>query len=145
MAAGFVLLPPLLAFGLYFCAGHAVRHVLRVGAWCDASNPSKAAWFLVRVMAPAGVFCAAGLGLLAWMGSATIVDLLAPCFRIIAALTLPHMIVTAWLDRGGGATQKRPGWLKAHGTEGSSSGGMGAGRVPRSPPDAPTRLSPNAG
>ena len=65
-----------------------------------ASNPSKAAWFLVRVMAPAGVFCAAGLALLAWMGSATTVDLLAPCFRIIAALTLPHMIVTAWLDRG---------------------------------------------
>jgi hypothetical protein len=51
-------------------------------------------------MAPAGMFCAAGLALLAWMGNATTVDLLAPCFRIIAALTLPHMIVTAWLDRG---------------------------------------------
>jgi Brp/Blh family beta-carotene 15,15'-monooxygenase len=97
-AAGFVLLPPLLAFGLYFGLGHSVRHVLRLGAWRDPWNFWAAMRWAARVILPAGVVCAAGLGGLALAGRDAVADLLAPGFQIIAALTLPHMIVTGWLD-----------------------------------------------
>ena len=97
MAAGFVLLPPLLAFGVYFGAGHAVRHVLRLGAW-HGGPPRAAARWLALTMIPAAAICAAGIGGLALLGQDTASDVLAPMFRIIAALTLPHMVVTAWLD-----------------------------------------------
>ncbi len=51
---------------------------------------------------PAGVACAAMLGVVAVAGLDTTVGLLAPGFRVIAALTLPHMIVTALLDQDTG-------------------------------------------
>jgi len=95
--AGFVLLPPLLAFGLYFGLGHSVRHVLRLGAWRDAAQPRVAARWVATVMLPASAVCAVGLVGLAWLDDDTTTGLLAPAFRIIAALTLPHMIVTSWL------------------------------------------------
>ena len=50
---------------------------------------------------PAGMVCAVGLAALAVAGRDTTVTLLMPSFRVIAALTLPHMIVTTWLDGGG--------------------------------------------
>ncbi len=100
MAAGFVLLPPLLAFGVYFGAGHAVRHVLRLGAW-HGGPPRAAARWLASTMLPAAAVCAVGLAGLALLGRDTASDVLAPMFRVIAALTLPHMVVTAWLDAGG--------------------------------------------
>ena len=99
-AAAFALLPPLLAFGLYFGAGHSVRHVLRLGAWHAACDPRAAARWLAAVILPAGLTCAAGLGTLAWLGRDVTADVLTPCFRVIAALTLPHMVVTAWLEYG---------------------------------------------
>ena len=97
-AAGFVLLPPVLAFGLYFGLGHSVRHVLRLGAWRNAAQPKVAARWVATVMLPASAVCAAGLVGLAWFDDDTTTGLLAPAFRIIAALTLPHMIVTSWLE-----------------------------------------------
>ena len=97
MAAGFVLLPPLLAFGIYFGAGHAVRHLLRLGAW-HGGPPRAAARWMAWTMLPAAAACAAGIAGLAWLGRDAAADVLAPVFRVIAALTLPHMVVTAWLD-----------------------------------------------
>ncbi len=97
MAAGFALLPPLLAFGIYFGAGHAIRHVLRLAAW-RGGPPRAAAGWLALTMVPAAAACALGLGALAWLARDTAADVLAPMFRVIAALTLPHMVVTAWLD-----------------------------------------------
>lgn len=99
MAAGFVLLPPLLAFGIYFGAGHAVRHLLRLGAW-HGGPPRAAARWMAWTMLPAAAVCAAGIAGLAWLGRDAAADVLAPLFRVIAALTLPHMVVTAWLDTG---------------------------------------------
>lgn len=96
-AAGFVLLPPVLAFGLYFGLGHSVRHVLRLGAWRDPAQPRVAARWVATVMLPASAVCAIGLVSLAWLDDDVTTGLLAPAFRIIAALTLPHMIVTSWL------------------------------------------------
>ncbi len=100
-AAGFLLLPPLLAFGLYFSIGHAMRHVLRLGAWHSPYSQATAFRWIGRVMVPACILCAFGLAGLALVEANVITGLLAPAFRIIAALTLPHMIVTSWLDPRG--------------------------------------------
>jgi len=101
-ACCFVLLPPLLAFGLYFALGHAVRHMLHLGAWHSPRDRAAAAQWLARTAVPAGMVCAVGLAALAVAGRDTTVALLMPSFRVIAALTLPHMIVTTWLAGGGG-------------------------------------------
>lgn len=98
-ALGFALLPPLLAFGLYFGTGHAVRHMLRLGAWHSPCDPRAATRWLAMTAVPAGALCAAGVAALALAGRDTTVALLTPGFRLIAALTLPHMLVTASLER----------------------------------------------
>ncbi len=97
-AAGFVFLPPLLAFGLYFSLGHSVRHVLRLGAWHDPHHPVSALSWIGQVIAPAAITCAVGLACFAMVDTNVITGLIAPAFRVIASLTLPHMIVTSWLD-----------------------------------------------
>ncbi len=97
-AAGFVLLPPLLAFGLYFGMVHSPRHLLRLGAWHDPHDPGRAVRWVAQVVVPAGLVCALGIVGLSWAVHDTMIGLLVPTFRIIAALTLPHMIVTSWLD-----------------------------------------------
>ena len=108
-AAGFVLLPPVLAFGLYFGLGHSVRHVLRLGAWRDPAQARVAARWVATVMLPASAVCAVGLVGLAWLDDDVTTGLLAPAFRIIAALTLPHMIVTSWLKPASLGSSPIPG------------------------------------
>ena len=98
-AVGFVLLPPLLAFGLYFGLVHSPRHVLRLGAWHDPRDPRRAMRWAAQTLVPAGAVCALGLSGLWLAGQDNSIDVLAPMFRIIAALTLPHMIVTALLNQ----------------------------------------------
>jgi Brp/Blh family beta-carotene 15,15'-monooxygenase len=98
-AAGFVLLPPLLAFGLYFGLLHSPRHLLRLGAWHDPHDPRRAARWAARTVVPAGAACALGLIGFAVAAQDLSTGVLAPMFRVIAALTLPHMVVTAWLSQ----------------------------------------------
>jgi len=98
-AAGFVLLPPLIAFGLYFGLVHSPRHLLRLGAWHDPYDPRRAARWAACVVVPAGVVCALGIVGLAWTMHDATSGILVPTFRIIAALTLPHMFVTSWLGQ----------------------------------------------
>lgn len=93
-----VLLPPVLAFGLYFTIGHSVRHLLRLGAWHEPRDLAVATRWLRRVIAPAGVLCALGITGLVLMAGDITIDVLTPCFQVIAVLTLPHMIVTGWLE-----------------------------------------------
>ena len=99
-AAGFVVLPPLLAFGLYFGLVHSPRHLLRLGAWHDPCNPRNAARWAARLVVPASLVCAFGIVGIALATRGVSTGILVPIFRIIAALTLPHMIVTAWLTDG---------------------------------------------
>jgi len=96
-AIGFVTLPPLLAFGLYFGMVHSPRHLLRLAAWYDPCHPDRAARWAARVVVPAGLICALGIGGLFLAEPGTPIGILVPVFRLIAALTLPHMIVTTWL------------------------------------------------
>ena len=98
-AAGFLLLPPLLAFGLYFGLVHSPRHLLRLAAWHDPWSPGRAARWAAWTLVPASAVCAFGLLGLASTSHPMPADVLVPMFRIIAALTLPHMIVTALLGR----------------------------------------------
>lgn len=98
-ATCFGVLPPLLAFGLYFGLVHSPRHLLRLGAWHDPWDRYRAAIWAARVVGPAGIFCALGIGGLALAAPDLSIGLLVPAFRVIAALTLPHMIVTAWLGK----------------------------------------------
>lgn len=104
MLAAFVLLPPLLAFGVYFTAAHAMRHTLRLGAWHDARRAGAAARWLVRGMVPTAV---AAVVVMAVLGRSALdwpLDVLAPVFQAIAALTLPHMIVTGLLEESPGSS-----------------------------------------
>ncbi len=98
-ALGFVLLPPLLAFGLYFAAGHSIRHMLRLGAWHSPNDGVVATAWLARVIVPASLISGAGLSGLALWNPEVTEGILAPLFRMIAALTLPHMIVTYLLGQ----------------------------------------------
>jgi len=108
-AAGFVLLPPLLAFGLYFGLVHSPRHLLRLGAWHDPADPRRAAQWAACVVVPASLVCALGIIGIALTTQDLSIGILVPTFRIIAALTLPHMIVTSWL----GAARGRH-WKQGH-------------------------------
>ena len=96
-AAGFVVLPPLLAFGLYFGLVHSPRHLFRLGAWHSPCDPRQAVRWAARVVVPASLICAFGIVGIALATRGVLIGMLVPIFRIIAALTLPHMIVTAWL------------------------------------------------
>lgn len=96
--AAFVLLPPLIAFALYFAIGHSARHVLRLAAWHSPYRQAAAFRWVARVLIPAGIASAVGIAGFALVDPNVITGLLAPSFQVIAALTLPHMIVTSWLD-----------------------------------------------
>ncbi len=98
--SAFILLPPLLALTLYFCFGHSVRHVLRLGAWHAPFAKQQACRWLLRTLVPVAVLSALGLGVLWWLygrhdGALAVFGVVT---RLIAALTLPHMVVCLWLS-----------------------------------------------
>ncbi len=104
---GFIMLPPLLAFGLYFGLGHSAKHLLRVMAWHDPGNLRVACCWAARVVLPASIVCGVGLAGLALFGDNSSIAILAQSFRVIGALTLPHIIVTTWLDRPAASASRR--------------------------------------
>ena len=84
----------------YFCFGHSVRHVLRLGAWHAPFAKQQACRWLLHTLAPVAVLGALGLGVLWWLygrndGALAVFDVVV---RLIAALTLPHMVVCLWLS-----------------------------------------------
>jgi Brp/Blh family beta-carotene 15,15'-monooxygenase len=105
LTAFFVVTPAVLAVGTYLLAWHAPRHVARL----IATDPVQAAlspWRgLVawgREAAPLTAASLAGLGLLAataWQVPAAADAVAGAALALIAALTLPHAVVVAWMDR----------------------------------------------
>ena len=88
-------LPPLLAFGLYFCLVHAVRHMLDLAEEVFPRRPGPAALLAAGVVVPSGLAC---LGVLYWtwdgLGGVSGTDALITWgLRIVAALTVPHMVL----------------------------------------------------
>jgi Brp/Blh family beta-carotene 15,15'-monooxygenase len=95
LVAAFVALPPLLAFALYFCVCHSVRHLLRLGAMLSPGNAARAWLQGLSVGGPAALLCLTGAAVFASNGAA---GEIAPMLRLLAALTLPHMAVTLLLE-----------------------------------------------
>ena len=115
--AWFLLAAPVFAVGVYFALWHGLRHVGRLilvddraaAAVADGDLPDALARF-GRDAAPltlGGFLVVAAVGLSVPAGVAAPGDLLAVSLVAIAAMTLPHVVVVAWLDRRQGVW--RPG------------------------------------
>jgi Brp/Blh family beta-carotene 15,15'-monooxygenase len=101
-----LIAPPLIAFAVYFGCWHAMRHTARLTLTLDssqrayASGDSQSAF--TRAVIPglpalAGTFLIAGV--LALMGNEFNDDFFWMALVVVWALTVPHMAVTAKLDR----------------------------------------------
>ncbi|PRY49979.1 Brp/Blh family beta-carotene 15,15'-monooxygenase [Geodermatophilus tzadiensis] len=101
--------PPLAAFGVYFGCWHAVRHTARVLAEDPANVADLAAGRLGpplrRFAVAAALPTVAVLAVLAllWSAAGGWRGLVATDLPLLAALTVPHALVVAWLDRPGPA------------------------------------------
>ena len=110
LCGGFAVLPPLTAFTLYFVAVHApahmaalIRHTTRAPRVRDAA----AAW---RLAVPTTVLTVViGAALWAVYPGAVPVRLVCVTLQLLAALTLPHMLLDAWLTRREATDQARAG------------------------------------
>ena len=101
-----LIAPPLIAFAVYFGCWHAMRHTARLSLTLESSQrafvsgDSQSAF--TRAVIPglpalAGTFLIAGV--LALMGNEFNDDFFWMALVIVWALTVPHMAVTAKLDR----------------------------------------------
>jgi Brp/Blh family beta-carotene 15,15'-monooxygenase len=107
--AFFLLVPPILAIGLYFTLWHALRHIARLVVVDDAGASALAAgdylgalWRFARDATPATVGALlffAGLYLAVPTAPGDRAGLLGLYLVGIAVLTLPHVAVVTWMDR----------------------------------------------
>ncbi|WP_280586420.1 Brp/Blh family beta-carotene 15,15'-dioxygenase [Halorubrum sp. Boch-26] len=115
--AWFLLAAPVFAVGVYFALWHALRHVGRLVLVDDRASAALGDGDLIGALArfardaaplTLGGFVVVGaVGLSVPAGVAAPGDLLAVSLVAIAAMTLPHVVVVAWLDRRQGVW--RPG------------------------------------
>ena len=112
-AAIFAVCHPLAAFLLYFCFVHSVRHIADLGAArFPDSAPRARRWLLLESLP----FTAAtvALAMVAWFVFADSVTFDEAMIRLVfwglSALTVPHMILTAWWH---GRGEPQPGDLFA--------------------------------
>jgi beta-carotene 15,15'-dioxygenase len=111
--AVFAVFHPLAAFLLYFCFVHSVRHIADLGAARFPDSALRARRWLLLESLP---FTAATLvlGGIAWVVFAGSLDFNEALLRLIfwglSALTMPHMILTAWWHSRG---DPKPGDLFA--------------------------------
>jgi Brp/Blh family beta-carotene 15,15'-monooxygenase len=115
--AWFLLAAPVFAVGVYFALWHALRHVGRLvlvdPEAASAASAGDAVGALARFGRDAapltlgGFLVVAAVGVSVPAGVAAPGDLLAVSLVAIAAMTLPHVAVVAWLDRRQGVW--RPG------------------------------------
>ena len=109
LAAYFALVHPILAVGLYFCFWHATRHIARLMLHerrlpeALAAQRLGTAWrrfALYALPATAGaLLILGGLYLLVPTPPQTVGDFVGLYLILIAALTLPHVVVVCWMDR----------------------------------------------
>jgi len=115
--AWFLLAAPIFAVGVYFALWHALRHVGRLvlvdhraATALGAGDRAGALRRFARDAAPltlGGFLVVGAVGLAVPAGVAAPGDVLAVSLVAIAAMTLPHVAVVAWLDRRQGVW--RPG------------------------------------
>jgi Brp/Blh family beta-carotene 15,15'-monooxygenase len=117
--AWFLLAAPVFAIGVYFALWHGLRHVGRLilvdGRAAAALGDDDLLGALKRFARDAapltlgGFLVVGAVGLSVPAGVAAPGDLLAVSLVAIAALTLPHVVVVAWLDRQQGVWRPRAG------------------------------------
>jgi beta-carotene 15,15'-dioxygenase len=101
-AALAVLLPPLLAFTIFFCAMHSARHILRTFEYAGRSSPWLMA--LASIVPMIAVF---GFSMVVWrLMNNTEFDtrVIQLVFVGLAALTVPHMVLVEQV--------RLSGWMK---------------------------------
>lgn len=109
LVAYFVLVPPILAIGIYFCFWHSLRHVLRtmlldpITRGALESGHGRGAWRrFARDAAPLTLGGVAVIGLLALAlprAPGSLEETLGLYLIAIAVMTLPHVVVVSILDR----------------------------------------------
>ncbi|AXG05821.1 beta-carotene 15,15'-dioxygenase [Haloplanus rubicundus] len=110
--AYFLVVPPLVAIGVYFCVWHSLRHVGRLMGVDDGARAAFRTRGVLAALARTGrdaaPLTAVSVVLLVGVGVVAGVDtdprLLAALYLVfIAVLTLPHVAVVTWMDRVEGA------------------------------------------
>ncbi len=97
IAASGVLLSPLISFVVYFCFWHSPRHMLAIAHGWDGRSPKRAVARFAREALPFTVATAVLAGVAIWSFPSTggwSDATLQVIFIGLAALTVPHMIVT---------------------------------------------------
>ena len=110
IALAAVALPPLVAFALYFCLVHAVRHMLEIAADHHPCQPRAAGALAAAIIVPSALICMVALWF-AWDGLAGLLNtgaVVTWSLRIIAALTVPHMALE-WMASHRAANDYREG------------------------------------
>jgi Brp/Blh family beta-carotene 15,15'-monooxygenase len=105
----FLVVPPVLAVGLYFTLWHSLRHLVRLAALDarDRSSPrfGVGAVSLSEVVCDAVPLTAAAVGFLLALAAlvptrpASVPEFAGVYLVLLAALTLPHVVVVSRLDR----------------------------------------------
>ena len=110
-----LVVPPLAAFGVWFGCWHAVRHVARVVAEDPGNRADLVAGRLGRPLrrfagqaALPTVVVIVVLALL-WSAAGGWRAFVATDVPVLAALTLPHVLVVGWLDRPGPGGRRTSG------------------------------------
>ncbi|WP_311170746.1 Brp/Blh family beta-carotene 15,15'-dioxygenase [Halobellus ordinarius] len=107
--AFFLLVPPLLAVGIYFCVWHSLRHIARLILVDDGARQAfaeagtLAALFRTgRDAAPltaVSIVLLGGVAIAGGVGSGAEVRTLAALYLVfISVLTLPHVAIVTWMD-----------------------------------------------
>ncbi|WP_168217410.1 Brp/Blh family beta-carotene 15,15'-dioxygenase [Paracoccus liaowanqingii] len=94
--AALLLFPPVIGFALYFVCLHSPRHLAHAQL-----TLSDLSWRWRAATAVALPVAAAVIWMLAtrMTGGAITPDATAQAFQLLAALTIPHLIVSSWLER----------------------------------------------
>ena len=109
LSVWFLIVPPILAVGVYFTMWHALRHLGRLAEVSPVTQPTLEAGAPARAVAhmlwdavPLTALALAGFAA-AWfllpMGPDGVMSLLGFYLVGIAILTLPHVGVVTWMDR----------------------------------------------
>ena len=94
LALFFAVVPPLWAVGVYFCLWHALRHLARLGPLVAGGSARRLALYALPGTAGAAVL----IGLLVAGVLRQPVAGVGAYLVGIAALTVPHVAVVAWMD-----------------------------------------------
>jgi len=100
LGAGFVALPPFTAFTLYFVAVHAPLHTSALidhPTRAPRVRDARSAWWLA--MPTTVLTVVIGATLWPFTAGEPAVRLVGVALQLLAALTLPHMLLDAWLTR----------------------------------------------